>query len=93
MIEDFPYEAAAHRLSPGDGLCLITDGVTEALNAAGEFYGRPRLDELLGRLAPGAPAGEVGEAIRHDVERFATGMEPSDDVAIVAFRWNGVSGR
>jgi stage II sporulation SpoE-like protein/CHASE2 domain-containing protein len=93
VIEDFPYEAASHRLSPGDGLCLVTDGVTEALNAAGEFYGRSRLDDLLGRLAPGAPADQVGEAIRHDVARFAAGVEPSDDLAIVAFRWNGVSGR
>ncbi len=93
VVEDFPYEAASYRLSPGDVLCLITDGVTEAENAAGEFYGRQRLEDLLARLAPDADADEVGEAIRHDVERFAAGVEPSDDVAILAFRWTGVSGR
>jgi adenylate cyclase len=93
VVEDFPYEAAFHRLRPGDGLCLITDGVTEAENAAGEFYGRARLEALLARLSPEASADEVGEAIRRDVEQFAAGVEPSDDVAILTFRWNGVSGR
>ena len=93
VVEDFPYEAASYRLSPGEGLCLVTDGVTEAENAAGEFYGRQRLEQLVASLGPDASADEVGEAIRHDVDRFTTGVEPSDDLAILAFRWRGVSGR
>lgn len=93
-VEDgFPYEAASYRLSPGQVVCLITDGITEAVNAAGEFYGRQRLEDLLARLAPGADANAVGEAIKLDVTRFATGIEASDDLAILAFRWNGVSER
>jgi len=91
--EGFWYEAASYRLQPGDVLCLITDGVTEALNAAGELYGRRRLEERLSSLAPGADPDIVGEAIRHDVSGFAAGVEPSDDLAILAFRWNGVSAR
>jgi adenylate cyclase len=91
--ENFPYEAASHRLSPGEGLCLITDGVTDAVNAAGDFYGRQRLEDLLARLAPSASPDEVGEAVRLDVDRFAAGVEASDDLAILAFQWRGVSGR
>ncbi len=93
VVDGFHYEAVSHRLRPGEVLCLITDGVTEALNAAGEFYGRHRLEDLFARLAPDAGADEVGEVIRLDVSRFAAGVEPSDDLAILAFRWNGVSGR
>jgi adenylate cyclase len=93
VVENFPYEVSSYRLAPGEGLCLITDGVTEAQNAAGEFYGRKRLENLLARLAPDADADHVGEAIRRDVDQFEAGVEPSDDVAIVAFRWTGVSGR
>ena len=93
MEDGFPYEAVSSRLQPGEVLCLITDGVTEALNAAGEFYGRRRLEDLLNGLAPGADPDVVGEAIRTDVSRFTAGVEPSDDVAILAFRWNGVSAR
>jgi adenylate cyclase len=93
VVEGFPYEAASYRLAAGEGLCLITDGVTEAQNAASEFYGRQRFEELLARLRPGAAVDEVGETIRRDVDRFAAGVEPSDDLAILAFRWRGVSGR
>jgi hypothetical protein len=31
----------------------------------------------------------VGEAVRRDVERFATGVEAADDMALVILRWNG----
>jgi len=93
VVEDFPYEAASYRLSPGEGLCLVTDGITEAESAAGEFYGRQRLEQLLAGLGPDASVDEVGEAIRHDVDRFTTGVEPSDDLAILAFRWRGVTAR
>jgi len=93
VVDGFPYEAVSYRLQPGEVLCLITDGVTEALNAADEFYGRRRLEDLLNGLAPGADPDTVGEAIRVDVDRFTAGVEPSDDVAILAFRWNGVSAR
>ena len=93
VVDDFPYETASYRFSPGEGLCLVTDGVTEAVNRAGEFYGRERLADLLARRAPDASADEVGEAIRRDVDRFTAGVEPSDDLAILAFRWHGVSER
>jgi serine phosphatase RsbU (regulator of sigma subunit) len=91
-VEDgFPYEGLSYHLQPGEVLCLITDGVTEALNAAGEFYGRRRLEDLLNCLAAGADPDAVGEAIKLDVSRFTIGVEPSDDVAILTFRWNGVT--
>jgi serine phosphatase RsbU (regulator of sigma subunit) len=93
VLDGFPYEAVTYRLNPGEVLCLITDGVTEALNAAGEFYGRRRLEDLLTSLPPGADPDQVGEAVRLDVTGFAAGVEPSDDVAILAFRWNGVIAR
>ncbi|HYB44134.1 MAG TPA: SpoIIE family protein phosphatase, partial [Candidatus Methylomirabilis sp.] len=86
-VSDFPYAAVEHRLRPGDRVCFITDGVVDAENATGEFYGRKRLESLLGGLAPDAGAEEVGAAIRDDVGRFAAGVEASDDLAIVVLRW------
>ena len=67
----------------------MTDGVTEATSAAGEFYGRARLEALLAGMPPGAIPEEVGEAIRRDVERFAAGVEAADDLALLILRWNG----
>jgi serine phosphatase RsbU (regulator of sigma subunit) len=89
VVDEFPYTAASHRLEPGDMLCLVTDGVTEAVSAAGEFYGGPRLEALLASLGPTATPAEVGTAIRDDVSRFSAGVAAADDIAILVLRWNG----
>jgi serine phosphatase RsbU (regulator of sigma subunit) len=91
-VDDFPYMSAAHQMEPGETLCLVTDGVTEARNRRGELYGRQRLEELLGGLDPGVDPAAVGESIRRSMGRFAEGMAPVDDVAILVLRWNGPDG-
>jgi len=79
-------------MEPGETLCLITDGVTEARNARGELYGRHRLEDVLAGLDPGADPVAVGEAIRASVAAFAGGVAPVDDIAILVLRWNGPAG-
>jgi len=91
-VDDFPYVSATHSMEPGETLCLITDGVTEARNARGELYGRHRLEDVLAGLDPGADPVAVGEAIRASVAAFAGGVAPVDDIAILVLRWNGPAG-
>ncbi|PYM93810.1 MAG: chase2 sensor protein [Candidatus Rokuibacteriota bacterium] len=88
-VDDFAYAATSLRLAPGDTLCLVTDGVTEAMSASGELYGRSRLASVLSRLGDAVSASHVGEAVRSDVESFAAGAERADDVAILVLRWIG----
>ena len=90
-VDGFPYVPATRRLEPGDTLCLITDGVTEAAGPDGQLYGRERLEALLGGLGTAASAAEVGEAIRRDVAAFTGGTEPSDDMAVLILRYTGPS--
>jgi adenylate cyclase len=88
-VDGFDYGAASHPLEPGDVLCLITDGITEAARADGELYGRPRLEALLTGLDAGQTAGEIGDAIRHDVAAFTGDAEASDDMAVLVLRYLG----
>ena len=39
-----PYRVRRVRLSPGDTIFLYTDGVTEAMNVAGELWGESRFE-------------------------------------------------
>ena len=88
-VDCFPYAASSRRLEPGDTLCLVTDGVTEAVSPGAALYGRNRLEALLMQVGRAASASEVGDAIRREVERFTDGVEPSDDMAILVVRWKG----
>ena len=88
-VDGFDYTAGACQLAPGDTLCLITDGITEAARADGELYGRPRLEALLGGLGAAATAADIGEAIRRDVAAFTGDAEASDDMAVLILRFTG----
>jgi adenylate cyclase len=93
VLDRFPYAASARRLTRGDTICLVTDGVLEAMSPKAEAYGRVRFEALLERVGRAASAAEIGEAIRLEVSRFADGVEQSDDMAILVLRWRGPSGR
>jgi serine phosphatase RsbU (regulator of sigma subunit)/CHASE2 domain-containing sensor protein len=89
VVDRFPYAASARRLEPGDTLCLVTDGVTEAVSPGAARYGRGRLETLLARAGAAPSAADVGDAIRREVAQFTDGVEPSDDKAILIVRWKG----
>jgi len=76
-------------LLPGESLCLFTDGVTEAMNAADELYGRQRLFSVLKSSFGTTEAMQLVNAIRDDVRAFVLDTERSDDLTILALRWNG----
>ena len=63
------YREGQFACSPGDGLLLYTDGVSEASNAAEELFGEDRLLETL-RCADTSGAGE-GEPAGPDVSASA----------------------
>ena len=74
---------------PGESLCLFTDGVTEAMNAANELYGKQRLFSVLKTAFASTEAIELVNAVRDDVRGFVLDTERSDDLTILALRWNG----
>lgn len=82
VVEPFVYPCARRQLAPGETLCVVTDGVTEAIDSAGAFYGAARLRNVLEREAGVA-------AVRGDVQRFVGATEQADDLTLLCVRWNG----
>jgi sigma-B regulation protein RsbU (phosphoserine phosphatase) len=70
------------RLSPGDLLLLYTDGVTEAQDRYGDFFGEARLMDAL-RLSRAGRAGEVLESVAGALNRFTGDTPRQDDRALV----------
>jgi DNA-binding NarL/FixJ family response regulator len=82
ILENSTWEQKMIRFSPGDSLLLYTDGVTEAQNLHGDFYGEERLMEVT-RLKNSASASEVIEAVQSDLQRFMDGLHPHDDIVLM----------
>lgn len=72
-------------LAPGDLVLFYTDGVTDAQGPDGDRFGDDRLLEVV-ESARGGTAQAMIDAIRDAVAAFADGVEPADDVTIVAMR-------
>lgn len=72
------------QLDPGDLLVVYTDGVTDALNSAGEMFGRENLTALLAQSAPSAPA--LLDGIESSLRTHVAGANQYDDITLLAVR-------
>jgi sigma-B regulation protein RsbU (phosphoserine phosphatase) len=64
---------------------MTTDGIEEAMNPAGEDFGKARLKEALGRAAAGT-AADVVQAVREAVTRFMGDAPQRDDLTMVVLK-------
>ena len=72
-------------MAPGDLLVLISDGVTDAVNPAGDMYGEPRFLESLRKHAV-EPVADCARNIHADVFEFNAGAQIHDDITLLAIR-------
>ena len=81
-----PIERETLPLEPGDVFVLFSDGVSEAMNTEEDFYGE---DRLLAALAAcdGASPKDIVTRVLTDVRGFAAGAKQSDDITVVAVRF------
>jgi serine phosphatase RsbU (regulator of sigma subunit) len=83
--ENAAWVAISQGIEQNDTLLLYTDGVVEADNAAGEFYGMARLAESAKAVAA-RPSQWIIRAIREDVLKFQDGAAQSDDITLICIR-------
>src|SRR6202171_4722642 len=72
LLADATFESSRCQLNSGDRFIIVTDGVTEAENAMGEFFEDSRLEEVAARLP-------TWEGILSAVSEFCAGTPLSDD--------------
>lgn len=85
MMPEVPYHEQHQEVQPGEMLIAYSDGLTEALNAAGEFYGEERLLAGFHDLAP-LSAKQAGERILQSVDAFIGTTRPYDDLSLVILK-------
>lgn len=86
LSQRMAYDSKTVTLAPGSLLLVVTDGVVEAQNTAGEMYGFERLEELLNGLPKGITAQGLIDAVMAAVRVHLGDQEPQDDVTLLAIR-------
>jgi sigma-B regulation protein RsbU (phosphoserine phosphatase) len=79
------YDEVTFPLSADDVFVFCSDGVSEAMNAAGEEFTPGRLLDVVAG-ARDQPASEIVARIAGAVEAHRAGFPPNDDTTIVALR-------
>lgn len=86
VMENANYVCAHIKISAGDSLVLYTDGVTEAMNPAGELLNEGRLVNMLEGINV-----ETAQTVVRDILRvtrqFANGAIQSDDITIMVIKY------
>ena len=91
LLEETTYAGSRLVLGPGETLLLYTDGVTEALDPAEQFFSERRLESILTQINF-ASAREQIEYLTREITLFAAGAEQADDITTLAIRFLGPAG-
>jgi sigma-B regulation protein RsbU (phosphoserine phosphatase) len=83
--QDVVFEEKSIQLQQGDLLLLYTDGITEAENAQGEFFGDSRLCRILSKTCEETPEAIV-ERILSEVTAFTGASNLQDDISMVVMK-------
>lgn len=83
---EWTFDLQRTHLVPGTTILLYTDGLTEAENSSQELFGEERLLEVTAGLGSKG-AEEVVSTITGAVHKFVAGAEQSDDLTIMAIKW------
>jgi serine phosphatase RsbU (regulator of sigma subunit) len=85
IVKGASFDEQDVELSPGDVLLVYSDGVTEAMNKAGDFFGDERLRALLPGLAS-LPTAEAGARVFAAVDAFVGDSRPHDDISLILLK-------
>jgi serine phosphatase RsbU (regulator of sigma subunit) len=87
-VEDTSWERRQTRIEPQDVLILYTDGLTDAENSDGQFYGHKRLYEFLKKSVPRQIAHRnvataIQESLLSEIHEFMGDRLPYDDMTLM----------
>ncbi len=86
VLTGFEYQSQEIDLHPSDLLFLYTDGLTEAENTRHELFGESRMLEEVKKMLALRPR-QIVDAMRAKVASFAGDAQQSDDLTMLAIRF------
>jgi serine phosphatase RsbU (regulator of sigma subunit)/ABC-type amino acid transport substrate-binding protein/anti-sigma regulatory factor (Ser/Thr protein kinase) len=87
-VEDLTYKESMTTLSPGEGILLYTDGVTEAMDIGNNLFSEKRLVEHFSS-SKYESVENIVNSIVEVVKQFEGEVDQADDITILAFKYLG----
>jgi len=81
------YKQASMKFEIGDMIYLYTDGVTEAINDKGEFYGDDRLKTIMNSMGK-ISLQEILKCVKDDMDDFVGDANQFDDITMLVMEYN-----
>jgi len=91
LLEETTYGLSRLVLGSGETIFLYTDGVTEALDPAGQFFSEQRVESILNQTKFASVREQI-ENLTSQITLFAAGAEQSDDITALAIRYLAPAG-
>ncbi len=88
MIPGSTYESSKIQMEEGGCIFLYTDGVKEAADISGNFFGEDRLLEALSGKGPGDPKNLV-EAVAKKISLHVRDAQQFDDITMLCLKYKG----
>jgi sigma-B regulation protein RsbU (phosphoserine phosphatase) len=85
LLPEMEFQIGQAKLEPGETLLAYTDGVTDAHNPSGEFFGPQRLQALVEKSA--SSAEDILNRILAGLHEHINGADQYDDITLLAVRW------
>ena len=89
LFDDAIFEEERVRLRPGDTLIVFSDGISEALNGAGEEFGDDRILDCVSTIPPWTDPRILIDTLFTRVREFTVGEAQSDDMTTLVVRYRG----
>ena len=82
VVDDMDWEQKTVALNKGDVLVLYTDGISEAQNKKGDFYGENRMLDVL-KANQNSTALQIQDSIMNDISKFMNEAPMLDDLTLM----------
>lgn len=85
LMKNAEYKLHIEKIEAGEVLVVFSDGVTEARNKQGDFFGLDRLKTLL-LNKNNQPVSSIGNNILDEINRFSSDSRLNDDLSLIVMK-------
>jgi phosphoserine phosphatase RsbU/P len=86
LVDDAEFSVETLQLLPGDRIVIYSDGVTDAQDVEGNFFGRRRLRDLI-EANPDLSTADLHGILVQTLDNFTEGAVQADDVTLLVLQY------